>query len=114
MGEIILKKMGGERGNWMDGMWCAMNMGRAWDILAIEKLLPSIQVAKLAWREGAVSNPMEQKLGGKNPASMPGVESRLDLKVKVFSSHWKVNCEQPSPIQSLLFVHTQNTFANVP
>lgn len=77
--------------------------------MAIEKLLPSTQVAKLAWSEGAVSNPKEQELGGKDSATMPGVESRL---ANIFSSHWKVNCAQPFQRQSLLFVHTQNTFAN--
>lgn len=63
-------------------------MGRARGILAIEKLLPSTQVAKLACREGAVSNPRNKDpIGSKDPTPLPGVENRLDSKAKISSSH---------------------------
>lgn len=63
-------------------------MGRPWGILAIENLLPYTQVAKLACREGAVSNPRNKgPIGSKDPAPLPGVENRLDSEAKISSSH---------------------------
>lgn len=63
-------------------------MGRAWGILAIERLLPSTQVAKLAHREGAVSKARNKgPIGSRNPAPLQGVENRLDSKAKTSSSH---------------------------
>lgn len=71
-------------------------MGRVRDILAIEKLLPSTQVANLARREGAVSNPRKKgPIRSRNPAPLLGVENRLDSKAKTSSSHWTVNGIQP-------------------
>lgn len=99
------------------GAMCGVpyKIGRAWGILAIKS-----SCLLLRWpnwhAERAQFPTLRNKgpVGSKNPPCMPAVESRLGPKAKVSSPHWKVDCMQLFQIQSLLFVHTQNTFVNAP
>jgi hypothetical protein len=88
-------------------VWGAIKMERAWSILAVKELEPSIQVAELAFKAGAASKAKDQ---GLQEESYHGARSR---KPKFPVPYGKVNSTEHFQVQLLLFVHTQNTSAKL-